>query len=533
MTFSQVVDEVIPLPLGFRSIGYCVCETMDSPSGTLGCSKNSVSAHNEDSGVICVTVTPTSRTLAKADLLNAARQGDIVELCLDHFSKDPDVGDLISAIEKPLIVSCRRPQDGGKWAGTEEERLMLLRRAIAAGPAYIELDLDIASDIPQFGKTQRVISFTRLDRPEMDLDGVFDEAANAKADIVKFTWPTPTLGAAWPLLRAVSKKRIRPVVGMGLGRPELTFSLLGLKYGSPWIYAALEQGMEAHEGQATVFELNDTYHCRDIDSKTRFIAVSGFGESQTVTTRILNAAFRELELNVRCLPIELEEVDELKKMLDSLKIRSIIVGSRHGSALLGLAENVAQHDAESGYINLLLKRDNGWHGYNTLWRSGLNSLEATFDAKGKSLDKLNVLIIGNGGIATSMAYAISRRKGMVSICGPGDKEAQATARTHECRFVPYQNLYETLADVVIICDPSIQIGSSHGEINPSLIKSEMTLLDLSDLPIETEIMTEARERGATTLNTAGIYAEQLGSQFKAITGKDLPEAAFLKGLSDN
>src|SRR5690606_4581649 len=146
------------------------------------------------------------------------------------------------------------------------------------------LDLDVAASVPRFGSTKRVISFTRLDRPETDIDAIFDEAANAKADIVKFTWPTPTLGAAWPLLAAVSQKRILPVVGMGLGRPELTFSLLGRKYGSPWIYAALERGMEAHEGQATVFELNDTFFCKDFDRKTSFVAISGFGEAQIITT---------------------------------------------------------------------------------------------------------------------------------------------------------------------------------------------------------------------------------------------------------
>lgn len=480
--------------------------------------------------MICITVTPTSRTLAKVDMLNAARNGDIVELCLDHFSKEPDVKDLITCIDKPVLVSCRRPQDGGKWQGTEDERLMLLRQAIVAGPAYIELDLDVAPNVPRFGTTKRVISFTRMDRPETDIDTIFDEAANAKADIVKFTWPTPTLGAAWPLLAAVSQKRILPVVGMGLGRPELTFSLLGRKYGSPWIYAALEKGMEAHEGQATVFELNETFYCKEINRKTAFVAISGFGEAQIITTRILNAAFKELGLNVRCLPIELEEVGELKKMLDVLKIRAIIVGSKHGEALLDLADHVDQHDSESRYINLLLKRETGWHGYNTLWRSGLKALESTLSEGNRALEKMNVLIVGNGGIANSMVYAVTQRKGMVSVCGPNDKEATQTAARNHCRFVPYHSLYETLADVLIVADPNIEMGSKKGQINPSVIKSSMTVLDLSDLPLESELMAEARSRGAKSLNSAEIYTNQVATQFKAITGKDLPEIAFSKGL---
>jgi 3-dehydroquinate dehydratase/shikimate dehydrogenase len=480
--------------------------------------------------MICITVTPTSRTLAKADLLNAARQGDIIELCLDHFQKEPDVKDLITAVDKPIIVSCRRPEDGGKWQGTEEERRLLLRQAIVASPAYVELDLEMAPSIPRFGNTKRVISFTRLDRPETDIDSIFDEAANAKADIVKFAWPTPTLDAAWPLLAAVSQKRILPVVGMGLGRAELTFSLLGSKYGSPWIYAALEQGMEAHPGQASVFELVETYHCNEINSKTAFVAVAGFGPSQTITTRILNAGFKSLGMNARCLPIELGDMKQLKKMLDALKVRAIIVKGPHGRAMAELAEHIDKHDQQSQYINLLLKRDDGWHGYNTLWRSALRVLEQDLGGKGRPLSSQNVLIIGNGGIAQSMVHAVTQRKGLVSICGADDKEAQRTAKQNDCRFVPFQNLYETLTEIVIVADSQIEAGTRHGQINPALFRPNMTVLDVSSLPLETSLLREARDRGCKVLESSQIYKDQLIAQFKAITGQALPEQAIAAGL---
>lgn len=483
--------------------------------------------------MICITVTPTSRTLAKADLLNAARYGDIIELCLDHFHKEPNIKDLISAVDKPIIISCRRQQDGGQWKGTEEERLLLLRNAIVAGPAYIELDLDIAKDIPRFGSVQRVISFTQMDEPGTDIDRIFYEASNANADVVKFCWPTPTIDAAWPLLAAVSQKRILPVVGMGLGKPELTFSLLGRKYGSPWIYAALEQGMQAHPGQATVFELNEIYHCEDIGPKTAFVAIAGFGEAQTITTKILNAAFKSLDLKVRCLPIEIGDINRLKKMLDVLKVRAIIVSGAKGTELFNLAEHVDETDTKCGYINLLLKRDDGWHGYNTLWRSALKSLEKQLGGGGsgeRPLERLNVLILGSGGIAQSLVYAVTQRKGLVSICGPDDKISQKISSENGCRFVPYQNLYDTLADAIIIADPSIQAGTKHGQINPSVLKINMAVADVSNLPLETHLLDEARERRCNVVDSQDIFKLQLNSQFKAITGKEIPEEAYQAGL---
>ncbi|MEZ6055305.1 MAG: type I 3-dehydroquinate dehydratase [Planctomycetaceae bacterium] len=479
--------------------------------------------------MICVTVTPTSRTFAKVDLLNAASQGDIIELCLDHLAKEPDVKDLISTVSKPIIVSCRRPQDGGKWVGSEEQRLMLLRQAIIAGPSFIELDLDIAPKIPRFGSVKRVISFTRLDRPELDVDAIFDEAANHHADVIKFTWPTPTIDDAWPLLAAVSGKRRLPVVGMGLGRPELTFSLLGRKYGSPWIYAALEQGMEAHEGQATVFDLNEIYHCREIDRKTQFVAIAGFGDSQVATTRVLNAAFKQIDMNVRCLPIQPGDIKQLKKMLDALKVKAILVRGGLGKNILPLADHVEQSDRDSQFIDLLLNKSDGWHGFNTTWRAGLKTLEAklgTGEKGERPLSRRNVLVLGNGGIAQSLVYAVAQRQGLVSICGPDDADAQRIAAANNCRYVPYQNLYDTLADVIVLADGRLRAGQSQGSINGSLLKSSHTVLDVSDPPLENSLFTEARERGCRLVEPTAVFREQLKTQFKAITAQDLPTEAF-------
>ena len=483
--------------------------------------------------MICISVAPTSRKLAKADLLNAARFGDIIELCLDHLAKEPDVKDLISTISKPIIISCRRKQDGGHWDGTEEARLTLLRQAIVAGPAYIELDLDIAPNIPRFGKTQRVISFTRLDRPENDIDGIFAEAAQQHADVVKFTWPTPTLDDAWPLLVAVSQKRRLPIVGLGLGRADLTFSLLGRKYGSPWIYAALEQSMAAFPGQATVFELDETYHWRDIDKKTAFVAVAGFGPSQTATTRILNAGFQQLGLNVRCLPVEVGELQQLRKMLDALKVRAVIVGSGLGAKMLPLADEIDAVDRQTGYVDLLLRKsDDKWHGYNSLWRCGLKALEAQLAQPGSEypLERCNMLVLGTGGAAPALVYAGTHRKALVSICGPNDKEAQRLAASLNCRFIPFQNAYSTLADAVVIADSSLKSGVHQGCINPSLLKAGMTVLDVSDPPVEHPLFGEARERGCRLIDPAEVFAGQIAAQFKSITGKDLPSGAVSAAL---
>ena len=479
--------------------------------------------------MICISVTPESRRLAKVDLLNASRHCDLIEFCLDYLIKDPDIDDLLDGVSKPVLVSCRRPQDGGHWKGSEEERMQLLRQAIVAGPAYVELDLDIARRVPRFGQTKRVISYTRLDKPLGKIDAIFEEAYKANADVVKFTWPTPTLDAAWPLLAAVSQKRELPVVGIGLGRAGLTFSLLGRKYGSPWIYAALEKGMEAHEGQATVFELDEVYDWRQIDRKTRFVGVVGLSPAEVITVRALNAAFKALDLNTRCLPLALGKLDNLAKMLDILKVNSLIVSLRLGGEIVSFAEHTEEAVEQSAFTDLMLKQPDGWHAHNTIWRSALKVLEEAVGrqtAADRPLDRCNVLLIGAGGLAQALAHGIHRRKGILSVAAPDDKQARQVAERFDVRHVPFAALYDTLADVVLITDPSLVMGHKRGEMNPSYLRPSMTVADISRLPEETGLLAEARLRSCKVVEPADIYVDQISAQFKAITGKELPPDIF-------
>ena len=483
--------------------------------------------------MICISVTPESRTFAKVDMLNAARQCDLVELCLDRLIKEPDVGDMLEGIDKPILISCRRRKDGGQFDGTEEERMTLLRQAIVANPAYIELDYEIAQAIPRFGDVKRVLSYTSLRTPynKQDIDEIFTEAKQLNADIVKFTWPTPTLEAAWPLLAAVSTKHDIPAVGLGLGRAGMTFSLLGRKYGSPWIYAALEKGMEAFEDQATVTELDDIYGWRDINSNTNFIGIVGMGGSETVTSQAFNAVFRVLRVNARCLPLMSEKFDKLKTMLDALKIQAVVTSRDLGGELVSLADDVEESAKISQFADLLLNKGKGWQAYNTIWRSAVRQLEATITSSGndkRPLDKQNVMVIGSGSLARALVYGISKRKGLVSVTSPDDKQSEALATEFDVRFVPFQHLYNTLSDVVVIAEPGLPVGSSKTEFNPTYLVSRMTVCDVTEMPNDSVYIKEARDRGAKVVEPKLVYLDQIAAFIKSITGKDVAPSEFEK-----
>jgi len=482
--------------------------------------------------MICISVTPTSRTLAPADLLNASRRCDLIELCLDHFINEPNIGELISIVDKPILVSCRREQDGGKWKGNELQRMQLLREAIVAGPAYVELDLDIADRIPRFGKTKRVIAYTNLNRPlsNTNIDEILAQCCKARADVVKFTWLTEDIDGVWPLLAVITQHREVPIVGFGLGRSGLTFSLLGCKYGSPWVYAALERGMEAFVEQSTVGQLSDDYHCGEINSKTRFLGVIGYGDSENITARVFNAAFSSMERPIRCLPLLPGDLSKFPKMLESLKINRLIVDHAYDGDLSSVAGSRDKYATASNRIDVFKEGNSGWKGicttFDAIEKAGV---EVTGNAEWAS--RGIVTVIGNSSMARGAATFFSQKGAAVSIAGPSDNTAGSMARTIGVRHVGWNAVHDLRTDTLVLADFGMPCGPAKGQMNPTIIHERMTVVDLTAGSKGSVFAEEAKARGARYIDPASVFAVQLQLQFRQLTGRDLPEDAFAMRLA--
>jgi len=293
--------------------------------------------------------------------------------------------------------------------------------------------------------------------------------------------------------------------------------------------AALEKGMEAFDDQTTLLELDEVYGWREIDKTTMFIGVVGMGGSEIVTTQCFNRVFRRLKLNARSLPLMSHDFGRLKNILDSLKINAVVTSRHIGDQMVALGDELEESARISQYSDLLLKKKDGWQAWNAGWRSAVKMIEQTVSGSGndkRPLDKQNVLVVGSGSLARSMVYGIGKRKGLVSITAPDDKEAQNLATQFDVRFVPFQHLYNTLADVVVFAEPGLASGSSKTEFNPSYLEARMTVCDATEAPFDSVFTAEARGRGAKVVEPKMIYADLLSAQIKSITGKDVPASEF-------
>src|SRR3989339_1715574 len=142
---------------------------------------------------ICVPVVEATVNRARSKYQRAARKGLWTEIRLDYLEEPaPDLQKLFRSLPGPVIATNRRAVEGGRWTGTEADRLNLLAQVLNLGVTC--LDVELAADAifrrevwARRGKTRLILSWHDFaGTPDAArLEAVLDEMLASEADAVK------------------------------------------------------------------------------------------------------------------------------------------------------------------------------------------------------------------------------------------------------------------------------------------------------------------------------------------------------------
>jgi len=250
----------------------------------------------------------------------------------------------------------------------------------------------------------------------------------------------------------------------------------------------------------------------------------------------LNAALAHLKLPARCLPLGVGDLGIFRKVMEATKLAAVVVDPEHRQQLLEVAEDVEPLAQDATSADLLLHKDGKWRGYNTLSRAALTALEHSLQAKhpgDKPLHDRMVVIVGTNTAAATMAMVVKKRGGVPIIAGRDREAAHDIAQKNECRFVPFEALYSTAHEVLIVCSEE-RIKNKHGEemgIHPGYLKPGFTVLDLTSVAQASKFLHEARDRGCAVVTPRQILLDMLLLQLKLIAGKEVPREVLVEGVN--
>jgi 3-dehydroquinate dehydratase/shikimate dehydrogenase len=481
---------------------------------------------------ICVVIGRTRHKMMQIEIQEAARQGaEMIELRLDFLAKAPDFHRLLADKPCALAATVRRVQDGGRWAGPEENRLMLLRQAIVAGFDWVDLETDIANKVRRFGKVKRIISYHNLRGVPDDLEQIHEKMCQQDGDVVKLAvtahHPTDNLRVLNLL-----KNPARPTIAFCMGELGFPSRFLGRRDGQPFTYAAFNKERGIAPGLPSFEEVKTLYRYEEINAATPIYGVIGDPVSHSLSPLIHNKALAHLGLPGLYLPFRVPrgELEEFHKAIsDTLPVRGFSVTIPHKETALKIATQQDEGAAAVGAANTLVRSEGDWIAYNTDAQAALESLLANMphheDSLAPTVESLSVLLLGAGGVARAIAHTLHRAGALVTLSNRTQERGQKLAEEVGCRHVDWASRHKVLADLLVNCtSKGMHPNVDESPIHNSFLRPGLLVFETIYTPETTLLVKDARERGCHVMTGVDMFVRQAALQFSLFTGHDAPMA---------
>jgi len=477
--------------------------------------------------MICISLGRTRHSSMMEEHRALAEKGaELVELRVDFMRKRPDMGRLLKDRPTPVVVTCRRKADRGRWFGTEEQRLAILREAIIGGAEYVDLEVDVAGSIRRYGKTKRIVSYHNFDETPLELFDIHQRMAKLDPDVIKIVTMANSPGDNVRMLELVGAAGV-PTVGFCMGEMGTISRVLCGRYGSPFTYASFSREREMAPGQLSWAEVRNLFRFDHISERTAVFAVIGDPIAQSKSPLIHNAAYRKLGLNAVYVPIRVppDLLQESLKELERLSVAGFSVTIPHKEGVLQYAEQMDEATDLMGAANTLFRRDGRWFATNTDAPAAISAIQDGLRKAGSipDLAARKVLILGAGGAARAVGHGLLQQGAVVTLTNRSRDRGKSLAAELGCQFTSWENRGSEICDVLVNCT---SVGM-HPNIDESPFEqhwlSDSTLVfDTVYNPEQTLLLKQARDRGCASVSGVEMFIRQAALQFELFTGYEAP-----------
>lgn len=488
--------------------------------------------------MICVTIARTRHKHTINEHQRLANEGaELVELRLDYIGrKSIDLTKLIKERPTPVVVTCRRKEDGGRWNRSEDERMMLLRSAIAMGVEYVDLEFDVAVKIPRYGKTKRIVSLHNFEGTPDDLEDIHRELAAMDADIVKIATYANSFEDVKRMLDLMANAKV-PTIGISMGETGTLTRILASRYNAPFTYCVYDSERRVAPGQLSFHQMKNVYRVDTIDTNTMLFGVVADPVAHSYSPLIHNAAFAHENLNARYIPFRVapEDLREFLEWCPANGVRGLSVTIPHKETImpfLNRAETAAQ---EIGAVNtIVFDTDGQLLGFNTDYRAAMDCLNEAMKlrtANPEPFKGMQALLMGAGGVSRAIGYGLRNRGAAVFISSRDMQRSERLAAQFNATPLPWNSRYEIR--------PGILVNGTPVGMFPDL---DSTPYDVKDLdgrtvvfdtvynPEQTLLLKMARAADCQTISGIEMFIRQAAYQYKLFTGKDAPYKEMVRVL---
>jgi 3-dehydroquinate dehydratase / shikimate dehydrogenase len=484
---------------------------------------------------VCAVVAARDAKSMQRQLQQALKQTRTLELRLDWLSSDAEIARFLAylARKRPpatLISTCRRREAGGRYRGTIAKQLAHLSEAIHAGSGWYDLEIETLRKCPEelvallLGDGRQLASAHFFRAMPKSLPRVSAELLSYHPDAIKIAAHSESLAQARALLDFAAK---RPkVVAIPMGEVGLPARFLALRARRGFAYAPV--GNATAPGQISLDQLDRVYRAAHLNARTLVYGVVGNPIAHSLSPAMQNAGFAARRMNAVYLPFFVRDLRDFLRSIGALAIRGFSVTLPHKERILGALDGCDPLAARIGAVNTVVVRPGGkLYGYNTDYVGVLQSLERRMPLRGS-----RVLIVGAGGAARAVAFALAQAGSAVCVWGRRMSRAKALARAVNGEAIERRRLRREFFDAVVNATPVGMHPRVHAapvtanELNCRLV------FDTIYRPRKTRLLQMAERRGIEIVSGVEMFVAQGTAQWEIWTGERAPVAAMRRAVED-
>lgn len=279
-----------------------------------------------------------------------------------------------------------------------------------------------------------------------------------------------------------------------------------------------------------------------LDGQTQLVGLLGWPVSHSFSPAMHNAAFAALGLNWAyvALPVHPDLVAAAIAGLPALGFRGVNVTVPHKQAVIPLLDELEAGAQAIGAVNMIaVQQENGRShltGYNTDWSGFLADLQAHDVA----LDGRDCLVLGAGGSARAVVYALGQAGGRVTLLARRPEQAATLVQALQ------PHLPHSLIQIRPLSQLAVIAAQTHAPLIVNTTPLGMTphpdgtpwpadcpfppgsfVYDLVYNPRQTRLMQQAAAAGCAAANGLGMLVNQGAVAFALWTGQQ-PDTAVMR-----
>lgn len=274
-----------------------------------------------------------------------------------------------------------------------------------------------------------------------------------------------------------------------------------------------------------------------IRGSTRLVALLGYPVAHSLSPQIHNHAFARLGLPFAYVPLAVHPT-ALHTALNTLRACSFAganVTIPHKAAVLPYCDRISELSALTGTVNTLYFRDGHLWGTTT----DPEGFSRTLAKLGCGLGGANAVIVGNGGTARTLGFALAMGAEVDSLTFLGRNAKRVGALAAEIsRRTGFAVGSDTLTstggrDALAACNLLVNCTpvGMHPNVDATPVPREtlhggMTVFDTVYNPAATLLLRHAREAGARTTNGLPMLLYQGLASFTYWTGVEVDDSLY-------